>query len=85
MNHLYRVTSHVVSFCISDENVPSVCVVVEGGLNTIKTVYEAVRNSTPCLIIAGSGRAANILAYAFGEARCVTSKIKKSGETVEKK
>ncbi|XP_071942447.1 transient receptor potential cation channel subfamily M member-like 2 isoform X2 [Antedon mediterranea] len=49
-----------------DENVsvPTVCVVVEGGPNTIFTVHQAVMNGTPAVIVAGSGRAANILAFA---------------------
>ncbi|KAJ8036475.1 Transient receptor potential cation channel subfamily M member 3 [Holothuria leucospilota] len=68
----------------SDErlNVPSVCVVVEGGPNTVQTVYEAIKNGTPCLIIAGSGRAADILAYAFKKARSVTKKIRGKNGTI---
>ncbi|XP_072174396.1 transient receptor potential cation channel subfamily M member-like 2 [Diadema setosum] len=46
-------------------SVPVVCVVVEGGPNTIQTAYEAIMNGTPAVVVAGSGRAADILAYAF--------------------
>lgn len=63
---------------------PSVCVVVEGGPNTVQTVYEAFKNGTPSLIIAGSGRAADILAYAFKKARSVTKKIRGKNGTIRK-
>ncbi|XP_033100595.1 transient receptor potential cation channel subfamily M member-like 2 isoform X2 [Anneissia japonica] len=49
--------------------VPTVCIAVEGGPNTIFTVYEAVKKGTPAVIVAGSGRAANILAFAAQGAR----------------
>ncbi|XP_033100603.1 transient receptor potential cation channel subfamily M member-like 2 [Anneissia japonica] len=52
-----------------DVSVPTVCVVVEGGPNTIFTVHQAVMNGTPAVIVAGSGRAANILAFAAQRAR----------------
>ncbi|XP_071824925.1 transient receptor potential cation channel subfamily M member-like 2 isoform X3 [Apostichopus japonicus] len=63
-------------------NVPSVCVVVEGGPNTIRTVCEAVKNGTPSLIIGGSGRAADVLAYAFKKARSVTKKVRGKNGTI---
>ena len=44
--------------------VPIVCVMVEGGPGTIDTVRHALLNGTPCVIIDGSGRAADVLAYA---------------------
>ncbi|XP_041459667.1 transient receptor potential cation channel subfamily M member-like 2 isoform X2 [Lytechinus variegatus] len=46
-------------------SIPIVCVVVQGGPNTIQTAYEAIRNGTPVVIVAGSGRAADIMSYAF--------------------
>ena len=44
-----------------------VLVVLEGGLNTIHTVLESVRGNpaVPVVIADGSGRAADILAYAY--------------------
>ena len=56
--------------------VPVVCVVVEGGPNTIATVYEAVMNGTPAVIVGGSGRAADILAFAFQRAPEVERLVK---------
>ncbi|GIY34846.1 transient receptor potential cation channel trpm [Caerostris darwini] len=46
--------------------VPVVCVVVEGGLNTIRTVLEYVTDTppVPVVICDGSGRAADLLAFA---------------------
>jgi hypothetical protein len=41
-----------------------VCVCVEGGPGTIATVYHAVKNLTPVLLVRGSGRAANLLSDA---------------------
>eukprot|EP00057_Strongylocentrotus_purpuratus_P009860 XP_011664334.1 PREDICTED: transient receptor potential cation channel subfamily M member 2-like [Strongylocentrotus purpuratus] len=46
-------------------SIPIVCVVVQGGPNAIQTAYEAIRNGTPVVFVAGSGRAADIMAYAF--------------------
>lgn len=50
---------------LSAVSIPIVCVVVQGGPNTIQTAYEAIRNGTPVVVVAGSGRAADIMAYAF--------------------
>ena len=44
--------------------VPIVCIMVEGGPGTIDTVENALKNGTPCVVIEGSGRAADVLAYA---------------------
>ncbi|XP_077993111.1 transient receptor potential cation channel subfamily M member-like 2 [Glandiceps talaboti] len=44
--------------------VPVVCVVLEGGPGTIQTVWSAITNGTPSVVVAGSGRAADLLAWA---------------------
>ena len=44
---------------------PVVLLVLEGGENTLKTAAEAVANSTPVVIIQGSGRAADFIALAY--------------------
>lgn len=44
---------------------PSVLIVVEGGVNTLKTAHESVNQSTPVVIIDGSGRAADFIADAY--------------------
>lgn len=49
-------------------NIPIVCVVLEGGVNTIKAVKNAIVSGTPCIVVQGSGRAADILAYIYNNA-----------------
>ncbi|XP_053387178.1 transient receptor potential cation channel subfamily M member 2-like isoform X2 [Mercenaria mercenaria] len=46
-------------------NVPVVMLVVEGGVNTMKTVWQAVQQNIPVLVLNGSGRAADFLAYGY--------------------
>ncbi|XP_077867329.1 transient receptor potential cation channel subfamily M member 2-like [Saccoglossus kowalevskii] len=48
----------------SGVTVPVVCVVLEGGPGTIETVWSAIMNGTPAVIVAGSGRAADMLTWA---------------------
>ncbi|GCC19199.1 hypothetical protein chiPu_0018262 [Chiloscyllium punctatum] len=44
--------------------IPIVCVVLEGGPGTLNTIYNAMSNGTPCVIVEGSGRVADVLANA---------------------
>ncbi|XP_060577769.1 transient receptor potential cation channel subfamily M member-like 2 isoform X4 [Ruditapes philippinarum] len=46
-------------------SVPIVLLVLEGGPGTLETVHQAIQNNTPSVIVKGSGRAADILAYAY--------------------
>lgn len=48
--------------------VPGVQLVLEGGPNTVLTVYEAITQEPPMpvVVIKGSGRAADLLAFAQG-------------------
>ncbi|XP_060552910.1 transient receptor potential cation channel subfamily M member 2-like isoform X4 [Ruditapes philippinarum] len=46
-------------------NVPVVMLVVEGGVNTMKTVWQAVQQNIPVLVLNGSGRAADFIAYGY--------------------
>lgn len=48
-------------------NIPMVCVVVEGGMNTIRVVLEYVTDSPPIPVVvcAGSGRAADLISFAY--------------------
>ncbi|KAK3607584.1 hypothetical protein CHS0354_034632 [Potamilus streckersoni] len=45
--------------------VPTVLLVLEGGPGTLETVENALKENTPVVIVKGSGRAADILAYAI--------------------
>ncbi|XP_059823427.1 transient receptor potential cation channel subfamily M member 2 [Hypanus sabinus] len=44
--------------------IPIVCVALEGGPGTLSTIHSAISNGTPCVIVEGSGRAADVLAAA---------------------
>ena len=46
-------------------SIPIVCVCLEGGPGTLETVQSAISVGTPAVIVEGSGRAADILAYAY--------------------
>ncbi|CAG0883890.1 unnamed protein product [Cyprideis torosa] len=49
----------------STTSIPVVCLVLEGGLNTIRTVFEYVTDTppVPVVIVDGSGRASDLLAF----------------------
>ena len=51
--------------CAAGVNVPTVLIVVEGGINTLKTVQQSISRNIPVVIIDGSGRAADFIAFAF--------------------
>ncbi|XP_037597956.1 transient receptor potential cation channel subfamily M member 2 isoform X5 [Cebus imitator] len=42
--------------------IPIVCVVLEGGPGTLHTIYNATTNGTPCVVVEGSGRVADVIA-----------------------
>lgn len=48
---------------------PAVCLVLEGGPGTLETVKSAIQSGTPAVIVEGSGRAADILAFAYNNSR----------------
>ncbi|KAA8588234.1 hypothetical protein FQN60_001428 [Etheostoma spectabile] len=56
--HLGNKESHV--------NIPLVCVVLDGGPGTLNTIYNAMLNGTPCVILEGSGRIADVIAQVAG-------------------
>ncbi|XP_078514891.1 transient receptor potential cation channel subfamily M member 2-like isoform X2 [Lissotriton helveticus] len=46
----------------ADMKIPTVCVVLSGGLNTLDIIHSSVTNNTPCVIVEGSGGVADIIA-----------------------
>ncbi|KAM7132576.1 transient receptor potential cation channel subfamily M member 2 isoform 3-T3 [Molossus nigricans] len=42
--------------------IPIVCVVLEGGPGTLDTIYNAITHGTPCVVVEGSGRVADVIA-----------------------
>ncbi|KAM9709328.1 transient receptor potential cation channel subfamily M member 2 isoform 2-T2 [Menidia menidia] len=51
----------------SGGKIPAVCVVLDGGPGTLNTIYNAMLNGTPCVILEGSGRMADVIAQASGK------------------
>ncbi|XP_074655760.1 transient receptor potential cation channel subfamily M member 8-like, partial [Tubulanus polymorphus] len=47
------------------DKVPIVCVLLEGGPGSLETVYRAINVGTPAVIVQGSGRMADLLAFAY--------------------
>ena len=45
--------------------IPVVILCLEGGPNTIVTMAEAIKKGVPAVVIDGSGRAADVVAYAY--------------------
>ncbi|XP_040282701.1 transient receptor potential cation channel subfamily M member 2-like [Bufo bufo] len=58
--------------------IPNVCVVLEGGPGTLDTIYNSMCNNTPCVIVEGSGRVADIIAQVanLGSSKITISLIK---------
>eukprot|EP00004_Rigifila_ramosa_P001681 TRINITY_DN11674_c0_g1_i3.p1 TRINITY_DN11674_c0_g1~~TRINITY_DN11674_c0_g1_i3.p1 ORF type:complete len:1459 (+),score=322.92 TRINITY_DN11674_c0_g1_i3:452-4378(+) len=49
---------------ISRPDIPIACVVIQGGPGTIDTVFAAVKNQTPVVVLDGTGQAAEMIAFA---------------------
>ncbi|XP_074551386.1 transient receptor potential cation channel subfamily M member 2 [Halichoeres trimaculatus] len=47
--------------------IPVVCVVLDGGPGTLDTIYNAMLCGTPCVIMEGSGRIADVIAQVAGQ------------------
>ncbi|KAK3543297.1 hypothetical protein QTP70_014040 [Hemibagrus guttatus] len=50
----------------SELKIPIVCVVLDGGPGTLNTIYNAMMNGTPCVVMEGSGRLADVIANVAG-------------------
>jgi transient receptor potential cation channel subfamily M protein 3 len=48
---------------VSQSTTPVVCLVIEGGMNTIRAVLEYVTDKVPVVVVDGTGRAADIIAF----------------------
>uniref|UniRef100_A0A4W4H3K8 TRPM SLOG domain-containing protein n=1 Tax=Electrophorus electricus TaxID=8005 RepID=A0A4W4H3K8_ELEEL len=47
----------------SGVKIPVVCVVLDGGPGTLNTIYNSMMNNTPCVVLDGSGRLADVIAH----------------------
>ncbi|XP_076858615.1 transient receptor potential cation channel subfamily M member 2 isoform X2 [Brachyhypopomus gauderio] len=50
----------------SGVKIPVVCVVLDGGPGTLNTIYNSMINNTPCVVLEGSGRLADVIAHVAG-------------------
>uniref|UniRef100_A0A3Q3L2S9 Transient receptor potential cation channel, subfamily M, member 2 n=1 Tax=Labrus bergylta TaxID=56723 RepID=A0A3Q3L2S9_9LABR len=68
-SRLEKCISRKISDYISQSGVtiPVVCVVLDGGPGTLNTIYNAMLCGTPCVILEGSGRIADVIAQAAGQ------------------
>lgn len=60
---LFSLSLHV--FAVTHSSTPVVCLVIEGGTNTIRAVLEYVTDTPPVPVVVcdGSGRAADLIAF----------------------
>ena len=70
------VVAIVVNACLSEEEVPVVMVVLEGGKNVLATVAKAARYGIPLVVIKNSGQAADALALAKEKFELAKEKVK---------
>ena len=52
-------------YLVGSIEVPVVMLVLEGGPGTVKTMTEAIKKKIPAVVIDGSGRAADVVAFAY--------------------
>ena len=50
----------------SESPISTVLLAIQGGPGTVDTVLACLKSSTPCVIVNGSGKASNVIAYAYG-------------------
>ena len=50
---------------ISALTIPVISIIVEGGINSMKTVWQAVMRGIPVLVLQSSGRAADFIAHGY--------------------
>ena len=60
----YNVLKSTVNI-LGSVKVPVVMLVLEGGPGTVKTMKEAIEKEIPAVVIDGSGRAADVVAFAY--------------------
>lgn len=80
MPFLFRIIEYRNNSSSGDKSncIPVVLLVIEGGIRTLRTVLKSVKSDLPVPIVVakGSGRAADILAYAYKLERCVLAKVR---------
>lgn len=59
----------------SESPISNVLLAIQGGPGTVKTIYESLTNKTPVVVVDGSGKACNAVAFAY--------KLPKPGERLD--
>lgn len=64
-NPFQLITPFCVPFIVTHSSTPVVCLVIEGGTNTIRAVLDYVTDTPPVPVVVcdGSGRAADLIAF----------------------
>ena len=79
---LFRIIEYGSNTSSSDKSygIPVVLLVIEGGINTLRTVLKSIESDPPVPIVVakGSGRIADILAYAYELHGCVLAKAREA-------
>ena len=57
--------SYLCAIVVGAIGVPVVLLVLEGGPNTVRTMCELIKKKIPAVVVDGSGRAADVVAYAY--------------------
>ena len=77
---LFRIIEYGNNTSSSDKSygIPVVLLVIEGGINTLRTVFKSMESDPPLPVVVakGSGRIADILAYAYELHGCVLVKVR---------
>ncbi|XP_014879157.1 transient receptor potential cation channel subfamily M member 2-like, partial [Poecilia latipinna] len=63
---------------------PVVCVALDGGYGTLKTVHQAITKGIPCVILEGSGRIADVIARVFKQRNTSTTDIDDFNDLIDK-
>ncbi|CAF3112137.1 unnamed protein product [Rotaria sp. Silwood2] len=64
------------------KNVPVVTIVVEGGPDTLATIYKDLSNGIPVVLINGSGRVSNLLANFLTRTESMISRSEKDNDSI---
>ena len=64
---------YCINITITGVHIPVVLIIVEGGINSMKTVWQSIRNDVPVLVLDGSGRAANFIAEGYRQTQFSSS------------
>jgi len=56
---------YMIDYSFTEVNIPVIQIIIEGGIGSMKCVYESVKNGIPVLVLEGTGRAADFIAMGY--------------------